>query len=106
MHDLGAKWQVSTDGGTEPRWNADGREVYYVRSDRMLIAVPVTLTTEFAAGAPNALFELTMPALSTPYRSSYVPAANGQRFLVNAAVGRLRPPPITLVLDWPAALRQ
>jgi serine/threonine-protein kinase len=29
-------WQVSTHGGTEPRWSRDGRELFYRRDDRMM----------------------------------------------------------------------
>jgi Tol biopolymer transport system component len=35
------KWRVSTNGGYEPRWRADGREIYYLSEDRKLMAVPV-----------------------------------------------------------------
>ncbi len=35
------KWQVSTDGGYEPRWRSDGREIYYLSEDRKLMAVSV-----------------------------------------------------------------
>ena len=36
------KWQVSTDGGYEPRWRGDGREIYYLSEDRKLMAVSVS----------------------------------------------------------------
>ena len=35
------KWPVSTNGGYEPRWRADGGEIYYLSEDRNLMAVPV-----------------------------------------------------------------
>ena len=41
------KWQVSTNGGYEPRWRADGREIYYLSEDRKLMAVAVGAGTVF-----------------------------------------------------------
>ncbi len=43
----GAKIQVSLDGGTEARWSADGREIFYRNGDRML-AASVQLGTQFS----------------------------------------------------------
>ena len=39
----GAKFQVSTTGGDAPKWRGDGRELFYVSSDRKMMAVPVQL---------------------------------------------------------------
>ena len=36
------KWQISTNGGYEPRWRADGQEIYYLSEDRKLMAVSVS----------------------------------------------------------------
>jgi Tol biopolymer transport system component len=47
------KLQVSTDGGYEPRWRADGREIYYLSEDRKLMTVSVRLGPSF--GVPQAL---------------------------------------------------
>jgi len=35
------KWQVSTNGGVQPRWRRDGKELFYLGLDRKLMAVPV-----------------------------------------------------------------
>src|SRR3989442_10238180 len=82
--DSGAKWQVSTEGGSEPIWRADGRELFYVRADRKLMALPVSLTNGFEGGAARVLFEVAIPGLSNPYRSNYAAARDGQRVLINA----------------------
>ena len=52
----GAKVQVSVNGGRQPRWRGDGEEIFYVRGET-ITAVPVTTEVEFAAGAPEQLFE-------------------------------------------------
>jgi serine/threonine-protein kinase len=75
----GAKWQVSTDGGEEPRWSADGRELFF-RNGRQWLASPVTSDgTAFVAGPPALMFE--GPYINPP-GPSYDVAGGGRRFLV------------------------
>ncbi len=53
------KWPVSTNGGYEPRWRADGREIYYLSEDRKLMAVSVGAGPSF--GIPKPLFQTHVP---------------------------------------------
>jgi serine/threonine protein kinase/Tol biopolymer transport system component len=50
------KWQISNDGGTEPIWSPDGRELFYRADDRMMV-VSIETTPEFSYGNPRTLFE-------------------------------------------------
>ena len=50
------RWQVSTKGGTHPRWSRDGKEVFY-RVGQKMMAVAVSGTTELAFSTPRELFE-------------------------------------------------
>jgi len=95
------KWPVSTNGGYEPRWRADGGEIYYLSEDRKLMAVSVGAGPSFAV--PKTLFQSRVPAGVTANRTHYVPSRNGRRFLVNQS-GDAAPNPITVVLNWTAAL--
>src|ERR1039458_8988531 len=52
------KWQVSRGGGTEPRWRGDGKEIFYLAPNGMLMAVPVNGATIFATGTPAPLFQI------------------------------------------------
>jgi serine/threonine-protein kinase len=52
----GNKWQVTTAGGTQPRWASGGRELIY-RNGSSVTAVPVTVTP-FSVGTPQTLFTL------------------------------------------------
>src|SRR5215467_8363462 len=54
------KWQVSKGGGEQPRWRGDGKELFYLSSDSKMMAVPVTTGATFDAGAPVALFQVTL----------------------------------------------
>jgi Tol biopolymer transport system component len=50
------KKRISTDGGTQPRWRQDGRELFY-RRGKAVMAVDVTLGADAALSAPRRLFE-------------------------------------------------
>jgi len=51
------KWQVFTNGGLEPRWPRQGKEIFYVRPDNMLMlmAVEVEIDASFEAVVPRAV---------------------------------------------------
>jgi serine/threonine protein kinase len=99
-------WQstISTDGGYEPRWRGDGREIYYLSPDQTLMAVTVGPGPSF--GRPNRLFQTPVPAGVNSQRTHYVPSRDGQRFLISAPVADQAPAmSITVVLNATAALR-
>jgi Tol biopolymer transport system component len=98
------KWQVSTNGGYEPRWRADGREIYYLSGDRKLMAVAVGSGPSF--GVPKALFQTQVQTGVTANRTHYVPSRDGQRFLINTLSADATPTPITVVMNWAAGLKK
>ena len=91
------RWPISTDGGYEPRWRADGGELYYLSEDRKLMAVTVDAGPRF--GTPKQLFQTKIRAGVSALRTHYVPSRDGQRFLVNSAIDA-PPSPITVVVNW------
>ena len=98
------KWQVSTDGGYEPRWRGDGREIYYLSEDRKLMAVAVGAGPTFAV--PKMLFQTRVPEGVTSRRTHYVPSRDGKRFLINTQTGDMLPNPITVIINWQTELRK
>jgi eukaryotic-like serine/threonine-protein kinase len=109
------KWQISAQGGINPMWRGDGRELYYLALDGKLMVVPVKDGADFEPAQPTVLFQtpLTIPALPGP--SPYDVSADGQRFLLiapsntpdstsNTAAGD--PSVVTTIVNWTAALRQ
>ena len=96
----GAKYQISSGGGELPRWRADGKELFYITPDTRVMAVPITLGATIELGTPRMLFA------GASY-TDYTPSRDGQRFLVNApAEGQTAIAPVTVVLDWAAALKR
>ena len=62
----GAKWPISTEGGTEPVWNRNGGELFY-RSGNTMMAVDVATKPVFRPGRPERLFTGDYLLASTTY---------------------------------------
>jgi serine/threonine protein kinase/Tol biopolymer transport system component len=99
----GGKWQVSSAGGVEPAWRADGKEIYYGAPEQKLMAVDIKAGESFQAGVPHPLFQARVQPI-TNVRNHYLPTGDGQRFLLLAPVGRESLVPTTVVLNWNAEL--
>jgi dipeptidyl aminopeptidase/acylaminoacyl peptidase len=101
------KWQISTGGGEQPRWRSDGKELFYLSSDDKLIAVPVTVGSNFDAGAPVLLFQATPRQPVLVYdRFVYDVSRDGQRFLINTPVKNADTRPMSVLLHWSARLNK
>ena len=102
----GGKITISSGGGTQPRWSRNGRELFYLRADGTLMAVAVKTQPTFESTTVTPLFKTPLPATMNAYRMDYVPAADGQRFLMKVPVENTSPPSITVVLNWPSLIRK
>ncbi len=100
---LGGQRQISREGGTQPRWRRDGKELFYLAPDRKLMAVTVKTAAAFEADAPRPLFQTALNV--NELRQTYAVSADGQRFLLNTSL-EAGPAPMTVVLNWPARLKQ
>jgi eukaryotic-like serine/threonine-protein kinase len=105
-----SKFQISTDGGISPRWRRDGKEIFYVSADNVLMAVSVQTTDKAVVAAkPVALFN-TGPGPSglVAYgtRQQYDVTADGQRFLVNSNATQGNENPLSVVWNWQAAFNR
>ena len=106
-------WQLSAAGGTEPRWNPNGKELFYLAPDGRLMAVTLDVgaRTALRPSAPLPLF-LTHLASGAGISSAtglskpqYAVARDG-RFLMNVALNEATAPPITVILSWAEALKK
>ena len=101
----GLQRQISIAGGSNPRWRADGMELYFI-SDRKMMGVTIeqqTQISELSIGMPRKLFgELDL--ILSDQRASYEPSTDGSEFL---ALIRSNPapavPPLTVVTNWQVA---
>jgi Tol biopolymer transport system component len=104
------KWQVSTGGGVHPRWRRDGRELFYVTPDSRLRAAPIHVAPGGRTLALDPSVELFPTKLAstqgvTNSRAEYAVAPDG-RFLMSVTVEDATASPITIVLNWEAALKK
>jgi eukaryotic-like serine/threonine-protein kinase len=101
----GAKWQISDGGGWQPRWNKNGREILYLTTAGMMVAVAVDGSTgTFQAQTPKPLFPVDLVGGTTRivYKPRWDLSPDGERFLINwSARGEEG---ITVVLNWEKAL--
>src|SRR5437867_8480783 len=101
----GGKFQISSNGGVQPRWNKNGKEIFYVSLDSKMMAAPVKLSPDgqsLETGTPAALFPVRIAGVPLPgvRKQQYAVSSDGQRFLVNLAVDEGAASPITLIYNW------
>ena len=96
----GMKQQVSSEGGTEPLWARNGKQLFYRWQDQVWV-VDVQTANGFATSKPRLLFEKAGYLRGDPIRC-YDPSLDGQRFLMVKEEQRT-PTPVTeivLVQNW------
>ena len=96
-------------GGSQPAWRADGKEIFFVAPDGMMMAVPVESGEDFfRPGTPKPLFQtrLEFDPLSGLGVRQYDVTPDGQRFLLNQHVADSTDAPITVVVNWPKLLEK
>jgi serine/threonine protein kinase/Tol biopolymer transport system component len=99
-----AKWRISTDGGSLPRWRRDGKELFYLAADGKLMAVGIASDGfKFRPEAPRQLFQTGLTGLY-PRLRSYGVSPHGDRFLISVAEDPSATPSIIVVSNWPAQL--
>jgi hypothetical protein len=100
---LGGKRQVSTDGGSEPMWAADGTELFYRNGDQMVV-VSVSLGPPLTLGRPAVLF--TGQYYDIGPATTYDVTRDGQLFVMVRSEGEPTPTEIHVVLNWSEELKR
>ena len=97
--------QISWNGGIEPRWRGDGKEIVYLGRDRKPDVGRGEHRAPSHRGPPSRLFTTRMLGfMATNTRNQYVVTADGQRFLINQPPDGASGSPLTVVVNWTAAL--
>lgn len=104
----GTKVRISTNGGSQPRWRRDGKELFYVAADGTIMGAPVNIgASGFQAEAPAALCRPPFAEpLSAPSGGRFEASADGRRFLILAPSGALGAHGINVVVNWDVGLKQ
>jgi serine/threonine-protein kinase len=94
---LDRKWPVSVEGGTEPIWGPNGRELFFRNEDRLMV-VAVATDSAFVAGPPRELFRGVW--FNDPGGDqSYDVSPDGQRFLM-VDPGAHTGVELRVIVDW------
>lgn len=102
----GGKSTITADGGVEPKWRRDGRELYYLSFDAKMMAVPVMGGATFEVGRPMELFQTPLGVNRTsPTRIRRYDVASDGRFLIVAPEGETAQMPLTLIVNWTSGLK-
>jgi eukaryotic-like serine/threonine-protein kinase len=102
----GGKTQISTEGGTQPMWAPNGRELFYRNGDKMMAAAVETKPV-FAASKPKLLFEAHYETGFSPFERGYDLSPDGQRFLmIKASEQESAATQLNVVLNWSDELRR
>ena len=102
------KVPISTGGGSEPQWSEDGTELFYLRADRTLMAVPITHSPAdpFKPGLPALLFKVPSVLVTGITSRSYAVGKDGKRFLVANGESAGNAVPLTVLLNWRAGVKK
>ena len=102
----GGRQTVSIGGGTQPRWSRESAELFYLRADGWLMTVDVRTGSTFVPGKQTALFPTPLSTTMNTFRMDYVPARDGQRFMMKIPTQGAPAPSITVVRSWTAMLKK
>ncbi len=104
----GSKTPISRDGGSQPRWRRDGKELFYSSPDGKLMAVDVTEGPIFKVSAPRTLFQVPVAQIGHNEGGVQVlawdVAPDGKRFLIDTATTSSES--VTVVLNWTTELNK
>jgi Tol biopolymer transport system component len=102
----GGKWRVSRNGGLNPSWRSDGRELIFQDAAGKVVAAEITTGRDnVRVGRVSALFEVA-PCAPPGHGGvvTFATAPDAQRFLVVTRLALERPRELTLMVNWAAAL--
>jgi dipeptidyl aminopeptidase/acylaminoacyl peptidase len=101
------KQRISPAGGDLPVWRKDGRELFYIAADGLVMAVQVKGGEIFEAAAPRALFRACSASQSLRGGEEFYDiASDGKRFLMSCLTGEGKPSALIVELHWTAALNK
>ncbi|MBI1968247.1 MAG: PD40 domain-containing protein, partial [Gemmatimonadetes bacterium] len=94
-----ARWQVSTAGGTEPRWAHSGREIFYRSGNGDLVVAAVTTTPTFSVGRQQSLFSAISFAALVLHQA-YDVSPDDRRFIMLRTEAADQSTELILVQNW------
>jgi Tol biopolymer transport system component len=100
------KWVLSSGGGQEPQWRADGKELFYATLENPARIMAVDIVEKDGAivhGTPHVLFETR---LTSGGRNRWVVTPDGKRFLAIVPPEEKAATTFNVIVNWPSLLRK
>jgi eukaryotic-like serine/threonine-protein kinase len=97
----GGKYQVSKNGGSQPSWRGDGKELFFVAPDSTMMSTEIDTSVHFAALPPKPLFRTQ---IAFGGRRQYTVTKDGKRFL--AVIPKADTAALTVVVNWTATIEK
>jgi Tol biopolymer transport system component len=97
------RWQISSEGGSAPRWRRDGRELFYIDLKGRIVGLSVTTTDPtFSIQQTTLTLQTALPVPLQIAGSSapYDVAPDGQRFLLTLPITGISATPISVRVNW------
>lgn len=94
----GGRWQISAEGGEQPRWVRNGREIVYRNGTKMMSAA-VQIQPKFGAAKPVELFDRKFDRGGSV--GGYDVTPDGQTFVMTRSE-QANPTEIRVVVGWSA----
>lgn len=104
---LTKRQKVSTEGGQQPHWRNDSREMYYISRSGKIIAVSIGLGTRIEVGKPRELFSTNTPGGAWAItRRQFQPTPDGQKFIVRTVPDDAPLTPYIVTLNWTLGMKK
>jgi dipeptidyl aminopeptidase/acylaminoacyl peptidase len=100
-----ARWQVSANGGANPVWSRDGRELFYVNGRGEMTTVALKPGPTFSPGEPRPLFSVSQYSVNNN-AGVFDISPDGKRFLMIRPVAGLGETELVVVQNWFEELKQ
>ena len=105
------QWKISIQGGEQPRWRGDGKELFFLGANDQLMAVAVNGSVaakpSFDVGQPQPLFEAHLAQVFNDTLFEYDVTADGTRFLLDSVAGNsASAPQLNVVINWSSVLKK
>jgi eukaryotic-like serine/threonine-protein kinase len=101
------KWLVSTNGGEQPHWRGDGKELFYLTWDGKMMSVDIAAQgSGLTISKPKLLFQPNFSTYIAPGLSVYDVTPDGKKFVMINRGTQEAPAPFTLLVNWPELLNK
>jgi serine/threonine-protein kinase len=104
-----ARWPISSEGGDQPHWSPNGKELFYFKQHQLMV-VPIETAPKFSAGKAQMLLETRIPTVPMFGVLPYAMAPDGRRFLLIEEEANADPEKnasqIIVVVNWLEELRR